>query len=82
MSEIQQSSGDVIPPNCEVIEIRVADLKQLFNAIDASPFRERDLDPDAAEFIVGWAREAPRDAKLALLVELDRAPGRADEPVA
>jgi len=36
MSEIQQSAGDVIPPNCEVIEIRVAELKQLFNAIDAS----------------------------------------------
>ena len=55
---------------------------KLFNAMDASPFRERDLDPDAEEFIVGWAREASRDAKLALLVNLDRDPGPADEPAA
>jgi hypothetical protein len=68
--------------NPEVIEVRVAELKQLFNAMDASPFRERDLDPDAEEFIVGWAREAPRDAQLALLVNLDRDPGPADEPAA
>lgn len=39
--------------------------------MDASPFRERDLDPEAEAFIVGWAREAPRGATLALLVNLD-----------
>ncbi len=61
---------------------RVAEFRQLFNAIDASPARERDLDPDADDFIVGWAREAPRGAELALLVELERAPGRADESAA
>jgi len=44
------------------IEVHVAELKQLFNAIDPSPFRERDLDPNAEEFIVGWAKEAPRGA--------------------
>ena len=32
-------------------------MKQLFNAMDAAPFRERDLDPRAEEFIVEWARE-------------------------
>jgi hypothetical protein len=36
---------------------RVAELRQLFNAIDPSPFRERDLDPRAEEFIVEWARD-------------------------
>ena len=82
MSDGQQSAGDVIPANCELIEVRVAELRQLFNAIDASPFRDRDLDPDADEFIVGRAREAPRAAHLALLVELGRAPGRTDEPAA
>ena len=80
MGEQQQSVGDPIPPNSELIEVRVAALKQLFNAMDAAPFRERDLDPDAEEFIVGWAREAPRSANLALLVELDRAPGPDYEP--
>ncbi len=37
--------------------VRVAELRQLFNAIDPSPFRERDLDPRAEEFIVEWARD-------------------------
>lgn len=66
------------PPSA-VIEVRVAELRQLFNAIDPSPFRERDLDPRAEEFIVEWARDLPREAGLALRVHLDRAPGRADE---
>ena len=79
MGEERQSAGDPIPPNCEVIEVRVSELKQLFNAMDPSPFRERDLDPRAEEFIVGWAREAPRDASLALVVHLDRAAGHSDE---
>jgi len=38
-------------------QVRVAELRQLFNAIDPSPFRERDLDPRAEEFIVEWARD-------------------------
>jgi hypothetical protein len=74
------SAGDPIPPNCEVIEVHVAELKQLFNAIDPSPFREKDLDPNAEEFIVGWAREVPGDAPLALVVYLDRPAGLPEEP--
>ena len=61
-----------------VIELRVAELRQLFNAMDPAPFRERDLDPRAEEFIVEWAREAPRDAGLSLLVVLDRPSGGDD----
>jgi hypothetical protein len=72
-------AGDPIPPGSEVIEVRVAELWQLFNAIDPSPFRERDLDPGAEAFIVDWSREAPADAPLALLVHLGRPAGRADE---
>jgi hypothetical protein len=55
-----------------VIEVHVGELRQLFNAIDPSPFREKDLDAAAEEFIVGWARDLPRDAPLALLVHADR----------
>ena len=82
MREEQQSAADSIPPDCELIEVHIAELKQLFNSMDASPFRERDLDPDAEDLIVGWAREAPRGSTLALLVDLDRAPGLPDEPAA
>ena len=79
MSRSRSSAGDTIPTQCQVIEVRVAELRQLFNAIDPSPFRERDLDPRAEEFIVEWARDLPRDARLALLVHLDRSAGQADE---
>jgi hypothetical protein len=70
-----RSEGDPIPPECKVIEVRVGELRQLFNAIDPSPFHERDLDPRAEEFIVGWSRDLPSDAPLALLVHLERAAG-------
>src|SRR6201993_2931528 len=73
------SAGDPIPPKCAVIEVHVGELKQLFDAIDPSPFRDRDLDPKAEEFIVGWAKDLPRDASLALVVDLDREAGLSDE---
>ena len=79
MTDEQQSAGDPIPSKCEVIEVHVAELKQLFNAIDPSPFREKDLDPKADEFIVSWARDVHGDAQLALLVYLDRRAGLPDE---
>jgi hypothetical protein len=75
----RSSAGDSISPNCQVIEVHVAELKQLFNAIDPSPFRQKDLDPNAEEFIVGWAREAPVDVPLALVVYLDRPAGLPEE---
>jgi hypothetical protein len=81
MSVEPTSAGDAIPPTCTVIEVRVAELRQLFNAIDPSPFRERDLDPRAEEFIVEWSRDLPSDAPLALAVHLDRAAGQPDEAV-
>jgi hypothetical protein len=53
------SAGDPLPPRCSVIEVHVSELKQLFNSIDPSPFRNKDLDPKAEEFIVGWAKDLP-----------------------
>ena len=75
------SSGDALPSKCAIIEVHVPELKRLFNAIDPSPFRERDLDPKAEEFIVGWAKDLPTDAQLALLVHLDRPAGLPEEGV-
>jgi hypothetical protein len=70
---------DAIPASSAVIEVRVAELRQLFNSIDPSPFRQRDLAPAAEAFIVDWSREVPSDAPLALLVHLDRSVGPPDE---
>ena len=72
---------DSATPAPTTIEVRVSELRQLFNAIDPSPFRERDLDPKAEAFIVDWVREVPRDARLALRVHLERACGPDDEAV-
>jgi len=43
--------------------------------MDPAPFGERDLDPKAEAFIVGWSREVRSDQPLALLVHLDRQTG-------
>jgi len=40
----EQKVGDEIPADCELIEVHVAELRLLFNPIDPSPPRERDLD--------------------------------------
>jgi hypothetical protein len=76
------AAGDVLPERCQAIEVRVGELRQLFNAIDPSPFKERDLDPRAEQFIVDWARDLQWDRPWALLVHLNRPPGRADEAAA
>ena len=73
------SAGDPLPANCALIEVHVSELKQLFNAIDPSPFRERDLDPSAEEFIVDWAKEASPSATLGLAIYLDRPAGLPNE---
>ena len=75
----RQSAGDPIAPSGEVIEIHLAESKQLFNAIDPAPFCEKDLDPKAEEFIVESARELPPTASLTLVVLLDRPAGLPDE---
>jgi hypothetical protein len=51
--------------NCTVIEVQVGELKQLFNSIDPLPFRSKELDSRAEEFILGWAKDLPHDAELA-----------------
>ena len=53
------------------IEIFVDKIEQLFNSMDPSPFRERDLDHDAEEFIVSWAREFSPSAPFVLVVHLN-----------
>ena len=74
------AAGDPLPATCELIEVHVSELKQLFNAIDPSPFRERDLDPDAEEFITDLAKEAAPGVTFGLAVYLDCPAGLANEP--
>ncbi len=52
------------------IEVRVENLSQLFDTLDPFPFPERDLDSDAEEYIVAWARELPRDQPIRLIIHI------------
>ncbi len=69
---VQPAATDCVPPSHEVIELRIGELRQLFHTLDPSPFRERDLDPNAEDFIVGWARDLSRKTRLAMHVYVDR----------
>jgi hypothetical protein len=73
------SSGTVSTDPCQVIEVHVAESRDLFHAIDPSPFKQRDLDPVAEDFIVGWARESRQDVPFALVVYVDSPVGPPDE---
>ena len=66
------------PKQSAMIEVHVTDLKELFNSFDPTPFHKRDLDPDAEEFIAGWARDLPSSAPVGLLVHADREAESAD----
>jgi hypothetical protein len=52
----------------DIIELRVEDIAQLFHTLDPFPFRERDLDREAEDFIVGWAQELARKRPIRILV--------------
>jgi hypothetical protein len=57
-----------------IIEIKVRDVEQLFNSMDPSPFIERDLDSEAEDFIIGWARELSGTNTYRLVLHLERYP--------
>jgi hypothetical protein len=54
------------------IELRLVELDQLFDPFDPFPIPTRDLARSAEEFIVGWARELPRDATFQIIVHLSQ----------
>lgn len=62
-----------------VIEVQVEKIGQLFHTLDPTPFRERDLDREADEFIVSWARELPRNHAIRLLVHVPASEAASEE---
>jgi hypothetical protein len=71
--------SDDLPDNCQRIEVQVANLQQLFNSLDPTPFRTRDLDPEAEAFIAGWARELDAGRPIGLVVHVDEEAPSADQ---
>lgn len=75
MTETGQATGTAI-------EVRVESVAQMFDTLDPFPFPERDLDKEAEEFIVGWARELPRASPIAIRVHLPAAEAGTKDAVA
>ncbi len=61
---------NVGPAGGAAIELRLIELDQLFDPFDPFPIPTRDLARSAEEFIVGWARELPRDLTFRIIVHL------------
>jgi hypothetical protein len=61
-----------------LIEVRLRELRQLFNSMDPTPFHHQDLDPDAEEFIESWALEHPAEGDIGLVIHLEQPPPEPD----
>ena len=62
-----------------VMEVQVEKLGQLFDTLDPMPFREKDLDRAAEDYIVGWARELPGKALIRILIHMPASEAAGDQ---
>jgi hypothetical protein len=53
-----------------VINLRLREISQLFNTLDPSAFRIRDLSPSVDQYLVDWAQELPQGSPLRVVVYL------------
>ena len=63
-----------------IIDLNLLNVAQLFNTMDATPFRGKDLDDGVEELIVNWADEYGWSDTLSLRIHLDQWP--AEDPSA
>ena len=52
------------------IELRIRQLAQLFNSMNPTPFRNRDLDTEAEAFIESRAQEFPPGGRFHITIHL------------
>jgi hypothetical protein len=62
-----------------LIELRLRELRQLFNHLDPAPFREQDLDPAAEAYIEDAVREIGLGQRTRLVIHLPQAEHDGDE---
>lgn len=67
------SHAQPIPADCHVIQLHVNQLSMLFDAMDPSPWLDKDLQPRVLERIVEGAKDYPLRAPLALVIYADQA---------
>jgi len=58
-----------------VIELQLENAGQLFDTLDPTPFREKDLDREAEDYIVSWARELPDKRPVRIAVHIPAGDG-------
>jgi hypothetical protein len=68
MTDVMTRDATAASPH--LIELRLHSVDQVFDPFDPFPIPTRDLAKGAEEFIVGWALDLPRKARLALRIYL------------
>ena len=63
------------------LELRVRELRQLFNSLDPTPFLNKDLDRACEVFIENWALSLAHDSRLSLKVHVEQLPDLEDAGV-
>ena len=61
-----------------LIELKLKSLSQIYNSFDPSPFHERDLDDDAAEYIEDAMRELTGQNQVKLLIHVQESASETD----
>lgn len=64
-----RTEGDIV-----LVELRLRTLRQLFDERDPAPFRERDLDDDAVDYLLGAVSEFPLRKKMKLVLRVSDEP--------
>jgi hypothetical protein len=73
------AAAPATPLKSGIIELHLREVRQLFNSLDPSPFNERDLDPNAEEYIVESVEEMPTRTPCLLALHLDQPIDSSDE---
>ncbi|OIR17459.1 hypothetical protein GALL_24860 [mine drainage metagenome] len=60
------------------LALRVREVAQLFNSMDPTPFLNKDLDPQANEFIESWASSHSLKSRFHLTIHIEQWPGQGD----
>ncbi len=58
------------PDEVVLVELKLTKVMQLYNTLDPAPFYEKELDPDAEEYIYSWFEEIPFDQKVRIIIYL------------
>ena len=67
--QVEVLGEDARNPAFDTIEVHLPEIGQLFDQLDPSPFRERELERTAEEFIVQRARQLPAPSELVFHLE-------------